>query len=87
MLSGPWEGRASVIEGTWGGTTLPLRRHGRASAIAASLRIVIDKRPDGSPGVVVNLVDDDTGPPGTFFTFAPYGKEFVAGRGSDRESR
>ena len=81
VLSGPWEGRASVIEGTWGGTTLPC---GAMQTIAdrGTLRIVIDKRPDGSPGVVVNLVDDDTGPPGTFFTFAPYGKEFVAGQGT-----
>jgi hypothetical protein len=80
VLSGPWEGRASVIEGTWGGTTLPC---GAMQSIGdrGTLRIVIDKRPDGSPGVVVNLVDDDTGPPGTFFTFAPYGKEFVAGQG------
>jgi hypothetical protein len=76
VLQGPWEGRASVIEGSWGGVNN--RCGGDVAADRGAVRIVMSRRTDGSLGVLVTLTGTEA--PGSYsYEYSPRGQIFVPG--------
>jgi hypothetical protein len=76
VLLGPWEGRASVIEGSWGGVNTSCQ--GAVTADRGTIRIVMNRKTDGALGILVTIAGLAEPTPNTY-QYTPQGRVFVPG--------